>query len=185
MKVELLGIIITIAGLIFFTISLAIIILGKKVGEKGQQKISVSKYIEVNTNSVLTLVLITACIALAPIALTYWKPDLSNYIDKNEIDKNYLALKDLTIEVYGSVKYDNGKWAKDVKIELIRNYNNFSDTLDQRTGEQGNYFIEISKAKPKENYTIIFDQSGYAQQKLNFGFNRIAQSFTLTKGRSN
>ena len=82
MKVEFLGIIITIAGLIFCAISLAIIILGKKVGERGQQKISISKYVELNTNSVLTLVIITAFIALAPIALTYWKPNLTNYIDK-------------------------------------------------------------------------------------------------------
>ncbi len=185
MKVELMGVIITIAGLIFFTVSLAIIILGKKVGDKGQQKISISKYVEVNTNSVLTLVLITACIALAPIALTYWKPDLSNYVDKNEVAKSYLALKDLSITIYGIVIYDDGRWANDVKVELIRNYENSADTITERTGQQGNYTIEIQQAKPKEKYTIIWYKDGYAQQKLNFGFNQIPYPLKLTKEGGN
>ena len=185
MKVEFLGIIITIAGLIFCAISLAIIILGKKVGERGQQKISISKYVELNTNSVLTLVIITAFIALAPIALTYWKPNLTNYIDKNEVDRDYLALKDLTITIYGIVIYDDGRWASDVKVELIRSYNNWADTLTERTGQQGNYTIEILQAKPKEKYTIIWYKDGYAQQNLNFGFNQIPYPLKLSRERSN
>ena len=49
MKIDALSTIITFSGLIFIILSLVIVFLGKKVGEKenGQQKIKVGKYIEV------------------------------------------------------------------------------------------------------------------------------------------
>jgi hypothetical protein len=187
MKIELLGFLITMAGLVFFTISLVIIILGKKVGDNTtqQQLIKVGKYVEINANSVIALLLITGSISLAPIAFTYWKPQLSNYVDKNEIDKEYFPLKDLSIIIYGAAVLENGKWADNVKIEVIRRLGEKVDTLVDKTGQQGEFFIDLKQTKPKEKYTIIWSKEGYVQQKLNFGFNEIPFPLRLSREGGN
>jgi len=88
MSIDILSAIITLSGIVFISVSLVIVFLGKKVGEEGspQQKIRVGRYIEFSTNSIITLILIATCFSIAPLALSYWKPDLSNCIDKNELD---------------------------------------------------------------------------------------------------
>jgi hypothetical protein len=187
MKIELLGAIVTASGLIFFTISLAIIVLGKKVGDgtSEQQKITIGKYVEINTNSVLTLVLITACFSLAPIAFTYWKPQLANYVDKNEISKEYLPIKDLSVMIYGVVVLDDGNWADDVKIQVIRQLDGIQDTTYEKTGQQGEFKINIIQSKPRERYSIIWSKEGYVPQKFYFGFNEIPFPLKLSREGGN
>jgi hypothetical protein len=187
MRVDLLSTIITVAGLIFFTISLAIILLGKRVGEKdsGQQTIKVGKYIELSTNSVLTLVLITACFSIAPLAFTYWKPELSNYIPKDELSRSYLAIKDLSVIIHGAVVLEDGRFADNVKITVIRSYKQSADTLGYQTGEQGDFYIELEQPKPKETYTITWARPGYAKKTLRFGFNEIPFPLILNKEGGN
>jgi hypothetical protein len=183
-RIDLLGTIVTISGLIFFTVSLAIIILGKKVGDgaRGVQKIRLGHSLEVAANSVLTLVLITACFSLATLALTYWKPDLSEYVEKKEVDKNYLALKDVSITILGSVVLEGGGTANDAKIEIRHGS---SIITDSETDEQGFFSIVLSPAKPNEDYTIIWSKKGYAKKKLRFGLNQIVYPVTLARGEEN
>lgn len=187
MKVNLLSTIITLSGLIFTILSLALIFLGKKVGEKDdkQQRIKVGKYVEVNTNSVITLILIMACFSITPLILAYWKPDLTNYVEKNDLSENYMPLEDLSILIYGAVVLEDGSWADNVKMEIIRNYQQKVDTLIERTGEQGEFLIELQQTKPMEKYTIIWSKDGYAQKKLKFGFNEYPFPLKLSKNGEN
>ena len=174
MKIELLNLLVTIAGLCFFMVSLAIILLGKRVGEKnsGQQKIKVGKYIEVGTNSVLALVLITAAFAITPLAFTYWKPELT--------------AKEYTIVlIYGYVILEDGTPADDVAIRIIRTYKEDSDTLKTKTGRQGNFSIPIEDAKPREKYEIVCVKPGYNETTLSFGFNEIPFPVILRKDGDN
>ncbi len=175
MKIALLNLLVTIAGLVFFTTSLAIILLGKRVGEKdsGQQKIKVGKYIEVDANSIITLVLITAFLSIAPLAFTYWKPELT--------------AKEYTIViVYGYVILDNGTPAADVEIVIIRTYKEESDTMKtKKTSEQGNFSIPIENAKPGEKYEIVCMKPGYNKKTLNFGFNDMPFAVTLRLDEGN
>lgn len=183
MKITLISTIITVAGLIFTVFSLLIVFLGKKVGEKekGPQKIKIGKYVEVNTNSVIMLVLIMVFLSIAPLGFTYWKPELSNYIEKSEVEKKFMPLKDLSLQIYGAVVLDDGSWAKNVKIEVIRDYKHKADTLVERTGEQGEFFIELNQAKPEERYSIIWSLKGYSSKKLSFGFNNYPFPLKLSK----
>lgn len=174
MRVEFLNIIVTVSGLIFFTISMAIILLGKKVGEKGglRQKIKVGKYIEVGTNSVLTLVLITAAFSIAPLALTYWKPEITS--------REYSV-----VLVHGYVILEDGSPAENVNINIIRTYKKKLDTLKTKSGRQGNFMIPIENAKPKERYEIVWSMEGYTDSRVSFGFNQIPFPIRLERGGDN
>lgn len=183
MKIDTLNIIVTIAGLLFVAVSLAIIILGKKVGgnQSQPQKIKIGGNIEVNTNSVLTLTIITACIAIAPLALTYWKPELSEHIHKDDVAKDYLSLKDLSIDVYGAAVVENGQFASNVDIEVVRSYMGSLDTIRTQTGEQGDFLLKLMHAKPEEEYRISWAKPGYVRKNLRFRFNAYPYPITLTK----
>ncbi len=183
MRVDLLGAIITIAGIIFFLFSLALIFLGKKIGgdDKTPQKVKVGKYVEISTNAVLMLVLITACFAMAPLALTFWKPDLSNYVHKSDLAKNYLAIDDLSMIVHGVVLDQEKRFADSVDIVVIRGEAQQSDTLHDMTDEQGMFYIELHEARPMEKYSIIWQKPGYSERRVSFRFNEIAYPLVLEK----
>lgn len=187
MKVTLLNTIVTLSGIFFFTVSLAVVVLGKKVGGKqsGSQKIKVGNYVEVNTNSVLTLVLITACFAITPLALTYWKPELTDYVAKSELPGKYLSIDDLSIDVYGAAVLEDGRFANNVDIEIIRTSRGYADTLKTTTGEQGDFLIKLSKAKPDEEYAISWAKPGYVRKNLRFRFNAYPYPITLTRQGGN
>lgn len=186
MKVTILSAIVTIAGIIFLVLCLAIIFLGKKVGEQngGRQKIKVGN-IEVNTNSVITLVLIAACIIIAPLGFAYWKPQLSDYVAKEEISEKYLSLKDLSVVIHGAVILEDGQFADRVNIEIVRQYKDTADTLRDMSGEQGDFYVELENAKPKEKYSITWTKPGYARKTLRFGFNEIPFPIVLSKQGGN
>ncbi|MCD4732009.1 MAG: hypothetical protein K8R74_15490 [Bacteroidales bacterium] len=169
MKVEAISLLITIIGLIAFLISLMIIILGKKVGERGKQQIKVSNYIEIGTNSVLMLVIITGTFALAPLALTYWKPDVT----ADEYTK---------IHVNGFVNDEDGVPADNAKIYFVRNYKESFDTISMTASSQGSFHMVIENAKPSEQYEIICSKSGYNIFRVSFGFHIISFPITLKRG---
>lgn len=168
MKIESLSLLITIIGLISFLISLMIIILGKKVGERGRQQIKISNYIEIGANSVLMLVMITATFAIAPLAFTYWKPEVT----ADEYSK---------ILINGYVNDENGIPADNVKINIVRNYKERFDTISKMSSSQGSFIMTIDNAKPSEQYEIICSKSGYNISRISFGFNIISFPITLKK----
>lgn len=170
MKVESLSLLITIIGLISFLVSLLIVILGKKVGERGggKQQIKIGNYIDIGTNSVLTLVIITAAFAIAPLALTYWKPDVTS----DDYSK---------IQISGYVSDESRTPAENVKISIVRNFENSFDTISKMSDLQGSFMMSIKNAKPSEEYEIICDKDGYHISRVSFGFNVITFPITLKK----
>jgi len=181
MKVSLLGAIITISGVIFFASNLAIIILGKKVGEGGQQKVKIGSYVDLSTNSVLLLILITAIYALTPTFLTYWNPRLDDYIHEDDLDKKYLPLEDLSLSIRGTVVLQGGEWAKDVNVRVIRTLGESETTVEEKTGQQGDFQIDLLNAKPKERYVLTLSKKGYSKKTLRFGFLEINSNYRLSK----
>lgn len=183
MRVDSLGVIITIAGTFFFLIGLGLIFLGKKVGgdDKTPQKVKIGKYIDINTNSVLMLMLIMAAFILGPLGLTYWKPDLSNYVHKSDIEKHYMAIDDLSLVVHGVVLDPEGRYADSVGIVVVRGENQHFDTLHDMTDEQGMFYIELHEAKPMEEYLITWQKPGYSERRLRFRFNEIPYPLRLEK----
>ena len=174
MKVEALTMLVTIFGLISFMISMFIIFFGKRVGEKsgGLQRIKVGKYVEIGTNSVLMLVLITATFSIAPLALTYLKPEITA--------KEYSM-----VLVHGYVVLDDGSPANNVDINVIRLYKQAADTVKIKSGLQGNFMIPLENAKPKEQYEITWSKKGYSDERVSFGFNQIPFPIRLEKGGDN
>lgn len=181
MRIETMGLLLTGAGIIFCAISLAIIILGKKVGRQGgPQTVKVGKF-EVSTNAAIMLVIITGCFALAPYALTYMDPNLTNYISRDEVDEKYLPIDDLAIYVHGYVMHDGGIYADSVEIEVIRTNDLLADTAFFKTDMQGGFDVTLSKVKPEEKYTFTWTKPGYTPEMLRFGFNKITSNLTLKR----
>lgn len=170
MKVSTLILVVTIIGSIAFLISLLIVILGKKVGESGgrKQQIKIGEWVNVGTNSVLALVIITAAVALAPLALTFWKP----FVVADAYSR---------ILITGMVLDEHQSPADNVDINIIRSYDGSYDTIRWTTGMQGNFTIPLKNAKPDENYEIICSKTGYQITRVSFGFNVIPFPITLLK----
>jgi len=182
MKISALGLIISLAGVIFFSVCLLLVLLGKKVGERGAQSVKVGEYVNVRTNSVLMLVIISAAVLLTPIALAYWKPDLSDYVHKSTLTADYLHIAELSVSVYGAVLLEGGIPANDVAIEVIRSYAESLDTLRTTSDEQGCFNIKLASPRPNERYRITWTKAGYGQRRLQFGFNEIPQTLVLKLG---
>ena len=96
MRVSLLSTILTISGIIFFALSMAIIFLGKKVGRDGSgpQKIKFGKRFEASVNAVIMLVLITAFLAIGPLGLTAWKLEPRDFVHKDVVAEKYISIKE-------------------------------------------------------------------------------------------
>jgi len=176
MKLESVQLIITFAGLIFFSTSLAIILIGKKVGDTdaGPQKIKVGKFVEVSTNSVLMLLIISACIALAPISLAYWKPELSDYVKKDEAYKAFIPL-----EIHGVVFDNNGNPANNIDIEIFRYLDNSVHKVIKKTVPRPVFSIRLKEPRPYEEYKITWYKKGFAKAQRDFAFNVIPFEITL------
>lgn len=183
MRIDFLGATISIAGLVFFAIALAIIILGKKVGgdRAGPQRITVGKYVDIRTNSVLTLAIITLVPAIGPLVLKTLKPDLSNYVPRDEIRRSYLALNDLSLIIHGGVLLDTREFADNVQIDVVRKTGDSTSTQHYQTDQQGQFYIELNSVRPKERYDIVLSKPGYAKKTLCFGFNEIPFALVLSR----
>ena len=130
----------------------------------------------------LTLILISAFVLVVPFILPYWKPDLSEYIHKDDLAKEYLRLQDLTVAVYGSAVLEGGRFADSVDIEVIRTLDQSTDTLKTTADEQGAFNVKLKKAKPAEQYKITWRKPGYVPIRVNFGFNEIPQTLIFKHG---
>jgi hypothetical protein len=182
MRLDTLGTVVSLAGIVFFAAALVIVVLGKKVGDgTGPQRIKVGKFVDLETNSVLTLCLIALVPAIAPLALNYWKPDLKYYVAPDDLSRSYLALKDLSVSIYGSVLLEGGGFADDVGITIVRTGPTRVDTLHTETDQQGQFLIQLDRARPKEHYIVTWRKAGYAPKTLRFGFNEIPFPLVLTK----
>ena len=195
MKVDLLGTIITLSGLVFFAFSLAIIFFGKRVGESkgGLQKIKIAKYVEINTNSVLTLVIITACFSLAPLVIFTWKVDPAQYVSKDdlensyilkkEVDAHYISRADLSLAVHGSLQFESGIPASQVKYTIARGESGSDVIKTDTTDIQGLFYINLDKPNPSEKYTITWEKDGYYSARRSFELNRYPIAQILRKER--
>ncbi len=183
MKLDQLQTIISFAGIAFFAVALLIILLGKKVGAEGQpQRVVIGKYVDLRTNSVLMLAVITLLPACGPLALTYWKPDLRGYVAPDELSRSYLALKDLSLIVHGGVLIQNGGFADDVDITVARSTPGGRDTtLHYVTDEQGQFYIELLAPKPREQYAVTWSKAGYVKKTVRFGFNELPFPLVLQR----
>ena len=118
MRVSTLGLIITIAGIIFVGVSLVIIFLGKKVGDSNEsQRIKIGDF-ETSTNSVLALVIIAALFTLTPLSFSHWYPEYSHYIHKDDVKSDYTSKKN----VKSDYKHKDEITANYVKKSKVRNY---------------------------------------------------------------
>ena len=185
MRVDLLSTIITLSGIVFFAVSLAIIVLGKKVGEKGgeSQKIKVGKYVELSTNSVLSLVIITALFSLTPLILKYSSIKLDDYIPLSELKKNYIAIKDLSLYVHGSVTYEDKTIADNVKIKFKRKHGGVEEEKSYETDIQGAYGIPLENIKPDEEFEFVVSKDGYKALPRRFSYNNFQIHEILFKNR--
>lgn len=180
MNINTLSVIVTISGIIFFAISLAIIILGKKVGDSNNPQYIKLKGIEIKTNSVVTLLIITAVISLTPIGLSYWKPGLDDYVSRKTIETDYIPLEGLSLTIRGNVIDERG-WADDVKIKVSRSLGEISSVTDSETDQMGFFVIDLANVKPKERYELYLKKEGYDDILFKFGFLEINTQYKLSK----
>ncbi len=180
MNVSTLSFIITIAGIVFFAISLSIIILGKKVGDGNTPQQIKLGGLDLRTNSIITLLIITAVFSLAPLGLSYWKPDLSNYIHREELSTNYLSLSDLSLNIRGNVIDETG-WSNGVKIKVRRTLGEVSKTIEDKTDQMGSFNIDLQNVRPKERYELNLKKDGYEDVLLRFGFLEVITQHKLSK----
>jgi hypothetical protein len=117
--------------------------------------------------------------------MTYWKPDLDTYISREDLSKEYLRIDDLSIDVYGAAVLEDGQFARSVDIEVIRASTAHVDTIRSQTGEQGDFLIKLTKAKPDEEYRISWAKPGYVRKNLRFRFNAYPYPITLTREGGN
>ncbi len=183
MKVDLLSVIITIAGLFFLLFCFLLIIFGKKVSDDGKsmQKIKIKDMVEVSTNSLLMLILFMVLLAIAPLFFKYWKPDLGNYLSKEDVTRDYISRADLSLEIYGSVMLDDHDFGDNVSIQVIRRRTDINDTIRYETGQMGDFLVKIPEISPEEKYTVIWSKQGYNSRKLILGFNQIPYPLVLNK----
>ena len=187
MKIGLLGAIITFSGIVFFALSMAIIVLGKKVGRDGTgpQIIKIGRRLEISTSSAIMLVLITACFAFAPYGLTYWKPDLSDYVHPTELLSGYLSLRDMSIEIVGTVGLANGSFADSVNIEVKRTLGDSVATHRYQTDFHGFFDFTLLGVRPEERYAISWEKAGYQKQHLKFDLHNIRLPLVLYREGGN
>jgi hypothetical protein len=141
---------ITIAGLLFCAFSLALIFLGKKVDHGGgKQRIVVGNYVNLQLSSMITLVVVTACLAATPLVLKYLTAGSGGgdqkigYVSPDSLEKYYVKIQDLKIR--GSA-YEGNNPAEQATVYLIKNLNNTRDTIQTvRTLQQGDYEIPCKK----------------------------------------
>jgi hypothetical protein len=179
MNIETLTLIITIAGIIFFLICLSIIIMGKKIDDKGakQQMIKIGQYFEVNGNSIILLTLISAFLIIAPLGLYYWK---RNYIPAEEVKDKYIAKEDLKLELYIPLLLENNRTADSVSVQVITIKG--TDTSIVNEPGYANHYYEFSKnIQPETEYTLNFTRKGYPMNKFRYKFNTITSPMTLIK----
>ena len=180
MYINTLSVIVTISGILFFAVGLIIIILGKKVGEGNNPQYIKLRNTEIRTNSVITLLIITAVIALGPLSLSYMRPDIENYIGKNKLNKDYIALKDLILTIRGNV-IDEGGFANKVKIKINRTLGNSSIVETSDTDQMGFFAIDLLNVKPRERYELHLQKEGYKDIRYRFGFLEINSNHRLVK----
>jgi hypothetical protein len=179
MSVSTLGWIITIAGIVFLFVCLLIAVFGKKIDGPNarQQRIKVAGKFEVTANSIIILFLIGLVLTLSPIVLQYWKGD---YILKDDVNKDYIAKKDLVVELLIPYSLENGQKADSVTVQFqaIKGKDTLSD--EKEKCEEG-FYETTKKIEPGVEYSLTFKRSGYPEHKFRYTFNKIRSRMTLTK----
>ncbi|MDP1622047.1 MAG: hypothetical protein Q8M08_06875 [Bacteroidales bacterium] len=179
MNIETLTLIITIAGIVFFLICLSIIIMGKKIDDPGakQQRIKIGQYVEVSGNSIILLTVISAFLIIAPLGLYYWK---RNYIPAEEVSENFIAKKDLKLELYIPLMLDNSRTADSVTVQVIT-VKGDDTTIVNEKGFHNNYYEFNRNIEPDVDYTLNFIRKGSPMNKFHYKFNKITSPMTLTQ----
>jgi hypothetical protein len=173
MLIDTLGLIVTMAGLIFFGVTLLIYVFGEKVRGQpgGRERIRVGDYIEVNTTPVLTLVLISFSLALAPLVLAHLKPP--------KFDTSLIVHGNVTFHDPGGVKPGAG-----VQMKIRRGDTSQGDpSWTTETDNQGGFYLELRDARPKEVYWITWERQGYVPFKQRIGYNEIPFTVILELDR--
>lgn len=180
MTISNLNVIITIAGIIFFAVALVIVILGKKVGEGNSPQMIKLKNIELKTNSVITLLIITAAFALGPLALSYMYPDVENYVSREKLHKDYIPLDGLVLTIRGNVIGESNA-VNNVNVKVKRTIGSNITELTDSTDQMGFFAIDLDNVKPKERYELLLKKDGYQDIRYKFGFLEINANHRLKK----
>ena len=168
MRIDILSSIVSITGLVFVAFSLLIVFLGKKIDPKGsgQQRIKVGSYVEVSANAIITLIIIMACLSIAPIVLAYWRVDLNNYIHMDEVSQKYIPKKDLSLTVRGGVFHEDDRFADSVVITVKEE---IGDSLISEkpysTDEMGGFEIKLDNLDDQTKYVITWGKRMGMQKK--------------------
>jgi len=146
------------------------------------QKIRIGERLEVKTNSVIMVVIICALFTLSPLGLAYWKPDLKNYKHMDEIEKDYISYKDLSLSIIGQV------YERKIVIENQREIekNEYADSDDiileqkidddwqviktETTDRQGsfNFLLPPPPVRLNDKYRITWKKIGFKHGKETF-----------------
>ena len=171
---ETIRLVLTIAGLVFMCFTLAIIFLGKRVGDaQGKNQIIRFANFQVETNAALTLFIISAAFTLLPFALPFIRPEVP------------LEYGDFVIG--GVVELEDGAPPQGVLVTVVRLRSGVEEPLPPTVvDEAGLFLVTVPEAQPQERFRITLSKSGYIEKSLDVGLDRVTAPFRLSRidGRS-
>jgi hypothetical protein len=148
--------------------------MGKRIaGDKGTPQIIKYKELEVKTNSVIMLMIISVAVALSPLYFLHFKPIQPIQLSKKP-----------SLEIMGMVRDSSNKIISEEAIVKFAKTNNegvIIPLFETKVDYNGTFSYRLPEEEKESNASVIIEKSGYQVQSLTIGPSRVMIPILLSE----
>ena len=174
--------IVTFLGLSLCVFSTVFIYLGRRIsGDSGEPQILKYKGVEVRTNSIVTLLLVSVVVAVLPLALFHFKPLPAEYPPEGP------SKKGLNLWIMGRVEDELGAAVREAKVTLSHvepksGTSGLDDKPVVRTIKaDGAFDFPAVPIDDEQGIRLTTEKEGYKSQTLILGVSQVNYSLVLAR----
>lgn len=176
----ILSYIITFLGLSLCGFSTVFIYLGRKIsGDSGEPQILKYKGVEVRTNAVITLLLVSVVVAVLPLGLLYFKPLPAG--EKTEDPPKKAAR---TLWIIGRVEDESGAVVREAMVKLSHVEPSSGPDVKSEVriiGGDGQFDFPAVAIDEEQGIRLTTEKEGYKSQTLILGVGQVNYPLVLAR----
>jgi len=171
---------VTLLGFLLCLFSMAIIVFGKKsVGERGSPQVIRFKQLEVQTNSVLMLFIVSVVVAALPLLLAHYRP-----ITPGASISPAPPPEKRPLYITGYVQKPDGMPLEGAKIVLFTLApDGSSQKISEQTAESDGSFMMSHTLAQGDRLRMVTAKAGYVNQTLILGIDSLTYPAVLVQKR--
>ncbi len=171
--------VVTILGIVLCVFSMALIVAGKRLpGDKGKAQVIKFKQLEIRTNAVITLLIVSVVVAVAPLAMLFYTSKEGEGFDKQ--GKFFIV---------GRVEDESGRSLEGATAKVVQvDRNGKAVPIEEKTiGTDGAFDFKVSldTMMGDNNIRLETDKPGYRKQTIIMQLKQLNVPAVLIKSKGN